>query len=457
MRCYLASLLLCACVPVAGQETQLGSDFRREGAEFKENCTDFSKIFGCAQTLVTGKPLHLSIGSIAPGNGVAFGPAFVYEKNSGENWRLNFNADAVASTNQSWRAGLYLKAFYIPKTVIGTTTERPKPGQPAPKVEPKPAPEFNLYVQGASLNQLGFYGLGPTTSRQGLAFFGLTETIAGGNTIYPVLGHSGISLSGELNGRIFDPRGRLGQTSPSIEQLYPALPGLPVLRQLGYFQTGEGVKFNRSLAARLNFDYSLTLQQYVGGSGSKDSFQRLTIDASHEIPLYRNQTVVARSEGTGPDESPKTLEKNRYHVGNREGSVTLRAVVSESFIPTGNTVPYFLQPTLGGTDINGDKGLSSYPDYRFRAPNLMLFRASLEHSIWGPIGGILMVDYGRVALTHGDLGFDHFRHSWGVGVTVRAGGLPAVSLLFAFGGGEGTHTLANISPAFLGSSRPSFF
>ncbi|MGH9618993.1 MAG: hypothetical protein ACRD45_04660, partial [Bryobacteraceae bacterium] len=92
------------------------------------------------------------------------------------------------------------------------------------------------------------------------------------------------------------------------------------------------------------------------------------------------------------------------------------------------------------------------------APNLLLFHGAFEHSIWGPIGAEFTADYGRVALTHSDLGFNHLLHSWGAGITIRAGGFPRLSLLFAWGGHEGTHTIAYISPGLLGgASRPSLF
>ncbi|MDQ3908130.1 MAG: hypothetical protein M3268_07265, partial [Acidobacteriota bacterium] len=76
----------------------------------KESCFSkfsFKSIAGCAAELFTGRPLHLAVGSIAPQNGVAFGPAFSTHYTPNETWRLNFNLDAVVSPNGSWRAGVY--------------------------------------------------------------------------------------------------------------------------------------------------------------------------------------------------------------------------------------------------------------------------------------------------------------------------------------------------------------
>jgi hypothetical protein len=127
--------------------------------------------------------------------------------------------------------------------------------------------------------------------------------------------------------------------------------------------------------------------------------------------------------------------------------------------PGGDNVPFYFQPTLGGTDLNGNSALSSYQDYRFRAPNILLFQEKFEHSIGKlPLGFTFRADQGKVALTRGDLGANHWSHSYAAGLTLRAGGFPQVYLLFAFGGTEGTHTLVNMNTSLLGTaSRPSLF
>jgi hypothetical protein len=439
---------------LAQDEGQLQSEFRREGQQIGDDCTQLKKIFSCLEVFATGKPLHIGAGSIAPQNGFALGPAFVYDKNLGEAWRLSTNADGVISMNGSWRTGLYLKAIHTPnKPPVPVTT---RPTGPPPVVRPAAVPEFNFYTQAISLQQLDYYGEGQFTSRPSLGLFGMTQTIAGGNVLYPLFGSSGLALFGELNGRWVSLRSREGQSSPSIQQVYSDATAPGLTTQPGFLQTGEGLKFARSLSDRLQLNYSTVLQQFTAVSDSRYSFRRLTLDFDHVIPIYRRQAAAARPvQGAGPDESAAGVPR---FSRNREGSVELRALLVESFTGSNSVVPFYFQPTLGGSDINGQHMLPSYPDYRFRAPNMMLYSASFEHSIWGPIGGMLMAQTGRVAETRGDLGFDHLRHSYGAGLTIRAGGLPQVLLLFAWGGHEGTHTIAYISPFLLGGgSRPSLY
>jgi hypothetical protein len=105
-----------------------------------------------------------------------------------------------------------------------------------------------------------------------------------------------------------------------------------------------------------------------------------------------------------------------------------------------NQMPFYLQPTLGGTDINNVDALRSYRDYRFRAPSLLVFQAEYTHTIWGPIAALGFYDTGRVAEYRSDIGFSQFHHSLGAGFLVQVGGAPVFKFYYAWGGGEGSHT-----------------
>jgi hypothetical protein len=130
-----------------------------------------------------------------------------------------------------------------------------------------------------------------------------------------------------------------------------------------------------------------------------------------------------------------------------------------SIANAGNVVPFYFDPTIGGSDLNGQPILASYPDYRFRAPNLLLLRETFEHSLGKlPAGFLFSIDEAKVGMVRNDISFDHLRHTFTAGLTVHAGGLPMVYLLFSWGGNEGHHTTATISNVLLGASaRPSLF
>jgi len=454
---FPVTVLLLLTALAQAQESELRSEFRREGDQFKENCTKFSlkSVVGCGEVFFTGHPLHIAVGSLAPQNGFGAGPAFVAHWTPNNDWRLNLNADGVVSTNGSWRAGVYLKAV---QTKI-------KPGT----IEVRPFAIFNAYVQTTSLNKVGFFGLGPDTSRSDESFFGMRETIAGTNVIYPVPSKAlNLSFYGEANGRFVDIRDSKGGGAPSIEQLYTEATAPGLTSQPAYAQFGEGIRLKPSLfSGAIKLNYFILYQQFVAAGDSRFSFQRFTLDLTHQIPLYRNQKGTSQArDHNGPDDCSSEVTSKEHNcpsatapvTRNREGNIGLRMLLTESFTSTGHVVPFYFQPTLGGSDINGKATLASYQDYRFRAPNLLLFQGDIEHSLYGPIGVTFLAETGKVALTRGDIEFKHFVHSYAAGLTLRAGGFPMVSLRFAWGGNEGTHNTLSMNNSLLGgSSRPSLY
>jgi hypothetical protein len=465
-RAAALTLVCCALAPsLVAQENQLEAEFRMEGMSFGSSCVHpmgsfFGAIVGCGQVLLTGKPLHIAVGSLAPQNGVGTGLALTTHYTPNENWRLFFDLDAVASSNLSWRAGGYMTAVLIrhPKIVVlsGPASANKTRG---PVIQEMPA--FHLYSQSISLNKLTYFGLGQGTSATGRTYYGMRQTIVGANAVFPVFAPLNLSLFAEANGRFVALRGSNIQANPSIETLYNEATAPGLVNQPAYAQFGQGIRLQPSFAngyVRLN--YSLGFEEWVAGT-SGYSFQRFTADLSHQFPLYRNTRSLNPQEFNGPDSCLQSPTANSCPAitRNLEGSFGFQFLYTASLIPGGNAVPFYFDPTLGGSDINGTTLLGSYQDYRFRGPNLMLLRGSFEHSIFKlPLGVKFMVDEGRVGLTPGQLGFDHLAHSFAAGLTLRAGGLPLVDLLFAWGGHEGNHTIASISNALLGGgSRPSLY
>ena len=436
--------------------------------------------------------MHIAVGSLAPQNGFGAGLAFVEHKNFADEWRLNFDIDALATPNGScMRAGEYMKAYRLSggKLVMSFPTSGSKP-----KTTPlfNSAPLLNLYSQSVSLNRVDYYGLGPNTNTLNHTTYGFSENITGVNAILPIAGPIApmkLSLSGELNGRFPYLRPGTDATIPSIGQLFnnSTAPGLT--QQANFFQASEGLRLEPALFKdHIRLNYLLQFRQYVAPGNSAYSFRGWIGDFSHEIPLYKvlpsklaalytpDRAASSYLQHNGPDDCTGAGSNiSLKHSGaaptpahpcppisttqKLEGSINLRVFLSESFADRGSVVPFYLSPTIGGSDINGTAMLASYPDYRFRGPDLILFRGSIEQSLGKlPIGLIFSADEGKIALRRDDVNADNLRHTLAAGFTVRAGGLPVISFLFAWGGQEGTHTTATVSPTLLGSSaRPSLF
>jgi len=239
-----------------------------------------------------------------------------------------------------------------------------------------------------------------------------------------------------------------------------AAPGLT--EQSPFVEFHEGLRFKPSVAnGWLRFNYLLAAQQFRASGGTRSSFNRWTADLRHEIPLYRGASSAGPRAFNGPNECAQAVGSPACPPvswsRNRQGTIGLRLFVSASTTSGGNQMPFYFQPTLGGSDLNGERLLASYQDYRFRGPNLLAWQASVEHSLWGPLGVFVQAEQGKVAEDSGGLNFKGLDSSVTVGLTIRAGGFPMVNLSFSWGG-EGNHMIGSMNSTLLGgSTRPSLF
>lgn len=470
MRWYIAFVFWLVSTGALAQESWVHADFRREGERVADACTlhNFMSVGSCGYTLFTDHPLHFAAGSMPPQNGFGLGAAYVASRNT-KNWRLSWSADAVGATSGSWRAGGYLTLVHTPFEPVhvsmptaatpGEQTQKPKKHE----VRIHPFTVFNLYTQSISLNKLNYFGEGNNSSLLGASVFGMTQTIVGANVTKPVyewaaISRLNLSLFGEINGRFVNIRGEGGQSVPSILSLYNDVTAPGLGSQPGFVQFGEGVRIKPVIGDHLELNYAGTFQQFLAPSNSQNTFERWIVDLNHTFYLYGyTESGPRTSTMTGPNECAPSGEKCPAisHSRNLNGSLGVRLYLSESMTSATSAVPFYFQQTLGGQDINSNLALGSYQDYRFRAPNLLSLQESFEHSIWGPFGLKFVADEGRVALTRGDLGFSHLRHSYAAGLTLRAGGFPMVSIMFAWGGPEGHHNIFNMNSSLLGgSARP---
>ena len=468
IRRTLLSLLLLAALPAFAQnESRLHRDFRVEGDALKVcGQFSFSHLTDCGQTLVMGQPVHIALGSLSPKNGFGVGLAFVEHKNFPSEWRDNWDLDALATTNGSWRAGAYMKAYRLPGGAIHMSLPQgPKSSSPPLFTS---APLFNFYSQSISLKHVDYYGLGQGTSPAAHTTFGFSENITGASAVLPLhaLVAARLSLAFELNGRFPSVHSGPSGDQPHINQLYSEADTPGLRRQTGYLQPSEGLRLEPSLLkGHLRLNYFGSFEQFFAPADSAYSFRRWNADFTHVIPLYSSLPVrVSPYNGpddcTGPGGKPPARPCPPVSATQKlEGSITLRAFLSESIAGRNSRVPFYLMPTIGGSDINGVRMLPSYPDYRFRGPHLMLFQGAIEHSLGKlPIGALLSADGGKIALRRDDVSLDHFRHSFSAGFTLHAGGLPLISFVYAWGGGEGSHPIGTVSPTLLGgSARPSLF
>ena len=327
------------------QETQLGADFRKEGEALGMDCRfSFASLGSCVADLFTDHPMHIAVGSLPPQNGFAAGLAFVAHLTPNESWRLSWDLDAVANSNGSWRAGAYMTAVWDRhrRIVVGSNPTKRS------NLAVSEYPVFHLYAQGTSLNKLTYFGEGPDTSDAGRSYFGMTQTIVGANAVFPVQSKLNMSLFGEANGRFISLRPAIGLGSPSIEQLYAPASAPGLTSQPGFAQFGEGIRIRPQLASgHVRLNYMAGFQEYVAGD-SESSFERLTVDLQHTFPLYAKTRTLLPNDFNGPDDCSVSSDVHSCPAVTRnlEGAFGLRFLVNESYVSSGNAVPFYFQPTL---------------------------------------------------------------------------------------------------------------
>lgn len=432
-------IVLTTASPALAQESRIASDWRRERQHIAENCDEFAAkaLMSCAVTLVTDYPFHLALGNLAPQNGFAFGLAFSERYTPNEDWRISFNADAVAATTSSWRAGFY------------TTLIRTKVGLPTPTTGTAAAPSnvmqtypvVRAYVQHTVLNHLVDFG--PDFDAPVERIFGEDQTVAGGSAVLPFnqqpIRALGAAIIGGMQGRFISIH-----DAPERDS---------------FFELFEDLRLRPSLAnGHVRLNYSGRLQQFFGDSDQ--SFKRWTVDLRHEFPLYRTASSTGPKEFNGPDDCsiapggecpPLTFSRN---LG---GSIGFRILASSSSpFEDGGSVPFYLQPTIGGSDIDNQRLLGNFEDYRFRAPHIIALQATFEHSIWGPVGAYLTAERGKAAQQRSDLDFNDLLSGYSAGLSLRAGGAPVATASISWGSSVGHRFIVTMDSSLLGgSSRPS--
>jgi hypothetical protein len=441
----------------SAQESRLHAEFRLEMENLKDNCGSVKSLPSCAATLVTGHPLHIALGSIAPQNGFGFGPALAMHFTPNESWRNTWSTDAVVAPSGAWRAGSYFKGI---RTDVQLPTPVPSGTATAPLIRITEYPIYSAYVQAISLPKLLYYGSGRDAAVSNKATYGMTEAIIGGEATVPlrIAQPLRLTLLLEANGRLFDIRAGTQQDVPEIASRFndSTAPGLSA--QPAFAQFGEGVRLQPWLLNdRVQLGYTFQYQQFVASEGDF-SFNRWTMNLNHAFPIYRTGGPLLRRETNSPNECFASPSDHQCPGMTRDrwGTATFRLLASKSQVGGSGEVPFYLQRTLGGSDINGNRALTSYSDYRFRGPHLLLMQETLEHSVWGPLGVFLQGEHGNVAAQSQGLDFSGLRHSFTIGGTLRAGGFPVLNASWSTGGPEGNHVVVTLDTSLLGGGgRPS--
>jgi hypothetical protein len=279
--------------------------------------------------------------------------------------------------------------------------------------------------------QQWFYGLGPATSLNGESEYSQKqfELRAGVNNPFTAW------FSAGLNADFVRPRIAEPNAGNSIFALYNDVtaPGLNLRDDFGRFEPYVQFKLppHRSFhtEARIGFSF------YDAIGDRQYSFRRLSASDVTTIPLWipvRPAKTADKRSGTANFFCPSVRSGGHCSAGD----LSIVGRVDASYVPNGHVAPFFLDPTLGGQDLQGNDTLRGFGDYRFRAPNRVLLQAEYRHPLWSVLGLVVFYDVGKVGLQPSDLMLSRLRHDIGLGLEVSVGNHLVARLYAAFGTGE---------------------
>jgi len=257
---------------------------------------------------------------------------------------------------------------------------------------------LDFYLKYENSPQMDYYGPGFDSSKEDITSYRLEDTSAdlrGGIELLPNL-VLGANLGGLL---VHTGRGRRGGV-PSTDEVFDSAPGLNRNTTFGrwgadviydYLDNRNGPRSGGFYAARFDSYHDLDRQEF--------SFRQWQFEARQFIPYFNKSRVIA-----------------------------LRIRTTLSFANSGQLIPFYRQPSLGGND-----SIRGFDLYRFYDDHSVL--ATIEHR-WHSFSGLdvaLFVDAGKVAARKADLDLSDLAYSGGIGFRFKIKGTVVSRIDFAAG------------------------
>jgi hypothetical protein len=338
------------------------------------------------------RSIYLRIGSMGEGSSFSLGPALRYNTP-----RFDFKAAAAGSTKTYFSGDVSLR---LPGTV----------GQDA--YFKSQGPYIELQGRRRDFPQEDFFGLGPDSLLSNRSNYALRDTLG------RVIGgydrgrfHTGIGI-GYLDVAI---GAGTDDRMPSSTELFTT-DEMPGVSDRGGFLLIEPFVEYASIDPAIEDHsgglYRLSVSEHRDRAHDRYSFRRWDVDLRQYLTFVKDTRTIA-----------------------------VRAWVTSAFADSGNEVPFYLQPALGG-----GRTLRGYRTFRFRDTTALLIQGEYRWRINEFVQGALFYDTGAVGAGLDDLG--GFERSYGVGL--RGGGRTGSALRIeaAFGGREGNRLLVRFDDAF---------
>jgi hypothetical protein len=324
------------------------------------------------------------------GSGIAFGGGFrhdLFERRA----RVVFEAGASFRAYQMYRGD-----FALPRLASG---------------------RLEVGVQGIYRRhpQEDFYGAGLATLKEDRVSFLFKGTEVHGRAVYKP--RRWLSVGSHI-GRLSTTVGRgSDKRFPSVEERFDEVAAPGLLEQPEYL-FGDGfaeVDYRDEPGnARDGGHYVVSVRRYADRGLDRYSFTSVDMLFQHFVPIFDKKRVFAFQTG-----------------------------MIATTAADGHEVPFFMQPTIGGS-----RTLRSVADYRFRDRNALWMNAEYRWEAFGLLDMALFTDWGKVAADASDLDLSDLKHAYGIGFRFNTPQAVFLRVDIATGAGEGIRYFFKFSKAF---------
>jgi outer membrane protein assembly factor BamA len=303
------------------------------------------------------------VGALVTGSGFAFGPEYF------RNDLRDGNVVVRATTQFSFRGyQLYDLELNLPKIAHDHGF-------------------FELHATHRNYPQMQYYGPGPDSSKNGRSDYRLEDTAFSFATgVKPVRqlrlgaigGFTEVNVGPGTDKRFVNTEQIFGPAvTPGIDTQTDFFQG-GVFAQLDYRDIPGGPRSGGNYIARFIYNKDSDLQRHT--------FRKLDLEVQQYIPLFNARRVIA-----------------------------LRGRSELTYKNPGQTVPFYMQPTLGGSN-----DLRGFRPWRFYDDNLLVFNGEYRYEIFAGMDMALFADAGKVFHSKSQLNVHDLEGAYGFGLRFNA-------------------------------------
>jgi hypothetical protein len=338
-----------------------------------------------------GEGVGVRLGGIESGAGLAAGP--MWRTSRPMNGRLQLHASSAVSIarDHELEAGV---------TIPEVGTHRLS---------------LRFGAAGTRLAQERFFGAGPSSRRADEATFALDRRAGGIDAALHAASWMTIGAGAGLAHFTAADGSARGVPGVSTRWTADSAPGLVAPASFSTLSASATVDW-RDVPGnpRRGGRYHVGIERFSDRSRQAHSFNQLNVELEQHLSWWRRQRTL-----------------------------TLRGVAVISAPDAGHEVPFYLQPTLGGSRV-----LRGFVTDRFRDRHMLALQAEYGWDLWPFLGAVVFYEAGTVEHEWRNFSVRGLKSDYGLGFRLGSARTIALRTDVALGSGEGTRLAMRFSHAF---------